>query len=292
MNKCSAVGLLAALFLAAPLPAHAILLRYRPKINALTKHRIAADGTLTASSEETGQITEMEVTAHVDCREKALSDTAETTRVETRWIRGVVTAKTNGQVRTEQLATRRSVVEMDQRKRLLEIVEQDSQAGGEPGDPVGAALKAWAGLLGRLGALPEGDVAVGDFWSDELTFPAPAPSTDDILPRIPHDFGVEMLAPPGGFGRVVSARSELLALTTFQGRKCAKIRTSFEGCSAPDLSEPATPTGDVTFQGHLLRYYDYENAVEIYRELSARAEVRRGAISTVTALELKITLAE
>jgi len=283
MKRRCAVGLVAGLLLVTCVPANAIVLRYRPKINELTKHQITADVRIQTSIEGMGQVTQREATASVDYIEKALSETAETTRLETRWVRGILTTKANGEVHTEELPTGRVVADMDRRKRLAGVVETDFGGEADLSELMGPGAETWTNLFAQFGAFPEGDIEVSGAWSEELKIP--------ISPAGPE---VE-----------ITVESRLLALTTFQGRKCAKIQTSFEGPISLDLSDFGAPTEEVKgameamLQGDMLWYYDYENSVDVYQEASARMdtnlsmsapEAPGGTITTEARLKLKMTL--
>ncbi len=244
------------------------------------------DGHIQTSVEGIGPVTEREVTTSVDYLAKAVSETAETTRVETRWIRAILTTKANGETHTHELPAARAVVDIDRRKRVVEVVE--TSFAGEPDLPelMAAGPKTWTNLFARFGVFPEGDVEVGASWSEELSVPVA----------------------PGGPEVEIAVASRLLALTTFQSRKCAKIRTSFEVPVSLDLSDFGAAAQEAeggrleaAFQGDVLWYYDYENSVDVYQEASARMEADLsmsgpgtpgGTITTEARLDLKLTLAE
>ncbi|MDH4179370.1 MAG: hypothetical protein OEV33_02585, partial [Armatimonadota bacterium] len=237
------------------------------------------------SIEGAGQFTQREATASVDYVEKALSETAETTRVESRWVRGTLTTKANGESHTEELPPGRMVADIDQRKRLAEVVEADFGGGVDSSALMGSGAETWTSFFAQFGQFSEGDIEVGDSWSEKLKIPI-APAGSEIE---------------------VTVESRLLALTTFQGRKCAKIRASFEGPISLDLSDFGAPSEEAkgrleaTFQGDMLWYYDYENSVDVYQEASTRMEINLsvsegevpgGTITTLATLKMKMTLAE
>ncbi|UCC68295.1 MAG: hypothetical protein JSV79_14520 [Armatimonadota bacterium] len=283
MKRRCAMGLVAGLLVASCLPAHAIVLRYRPKINELSKRNITVEGSMQTSIEGAGQFTQREATASAEYVEKALSETAETTRVESRWIRGTLTTKANGESHTEELPPGRMVADIDRRKRLVEVVEADFGGGVDSWSLMGSGAETWTSFFAQFGQFPEGDIEVGDSWYEELKIPI-APASSEIK---------------------VTVESHLLALTTFQGRKCAKIRASFEGPISLDLSdfgassEEAKGRLEATFHGDTLWYYDYENSVDVYQEASTRMEINLsvseheapgGTITTEATLKMKMAL--
>ncbi len=282
LRRC-AVGLAAWLVFAAVLPAHAIVLRYRPKVNEVAKHNISMAGGVRVSMEGMGQVMEMELTGSLDYTEKVLSETDETTRVETRLLGGAMAVKVSGESHTQPVPTGRMVVDLDQRGRLVKIIEAEFESVATP-KLMGPGAETWTSMPNQFGAFPEGDIEVNDSWSEQLKIPTAL----------------------GGPEIGMTINSRLLALTTFQGRKCAKIRTSFEGPIKLNLSELGTPTEGVegtmeaTLQGDMLWYYDYENSVHVYYEGAVGMEmnlamsgpdVPAGAMTTQVLMDVKMTLA-
>jgi hypothetical protein len=247
MRRRWAVGVVAGLLLATCLPAHAIVLRYQPKVGEATKHKVSMSGTMLASVPGMGQVMQMELNGAVDYTEKALSETAETTRVETRLLGGSMTVKMEGQSQTEEMPTGRVVTDTDRRGRLVNLVEANVGGQNAMPDAMGPGSATWGS---QFVALPEGTVEVNDSWSDTLKIP-----TAPIGPEIP-----------------LTVKSQLLELPTFQNRKCAKIRTSFEGPMNLDLSALGMPaeagkgTMEASLQGDMILYYDYENSLQVYSE--------------------------
>jgi hypothetical protein len=249
MRRGYVVGVAAGLWLVSCVPAQAVVLRYRPTVGEVVKHKISMAGRMETTMAGMGQSMRMEMTGTIDYAEEALSETEETTRVENRWLGGKMSVRMNGESQSEDMPTGRLVVELDRRGRMVKMVE--AEFGGESltqgmMGPDLENLPTWS----QFGAFPEEDVKVDDAWSEELEFPA-----------------VE-----GGPELTLVLNSRLLALTTFQERKCAKIRTTFEGPLAFDLSEMAPAeeevegTMEAVLQGDMMWYYDYENSVYVYAE--------------------------
>jgi len=252
MRRGYVVGLVTGLWLVSCLPAHAVVLRYRPKVGEMTKHKVSMSGRMETSMAGTavpGATMRMEMTGAIDLAEKALSQTEETTRVENRWLGGKISVKMDGQSQSVDVPTGRMVVDVDPRGRAVKLIEaamEDQSLTPQAMGPDFQTMVGWS----EFGAFPEGDVKVDDTWSDEIKLP-----TGEEGPEI-----------------TLQISSRLLALTTFQERKCAKIRTSFEGPMTFDLSkmapadEEAEGEMEAVLQGDMVWYYDYENSVYVYAE--------------------------
>ena len=284
MKRRCVLVLAAGLLAAACLPAHAIVLRYAPKVGEVTKHRASMAGRMETEMAGMGPAMRVEMTMSMEYSEKAVSATEETTRVETRLLGGNATMKMNGESHTEGLPSGRMVADMDRRGRVVRVVEADF--GGEemaqamaPGSD---AFPNWS----QFAAFPEGDVEVDDSWTDELEIPT-APEGPELK---------------------LTFTSRLLALTTFQDRKCAKLRSSFEGPMKFDMSDVNVPGGqggegsmEATLQGDMLWYYDYENSVYVYGEGSIGMDMtmsmpmpegESGSMTTKMVMNVKTTLAK
>ena len=284
MRRGYVVGLLAGMWLVSCVPAQAVVLRYHPKVGEVVKHKISMAGRMETTMPAAGQSMRMEMTGVVDYAEKALSETEETTRMENRWLGGKMSLKMNGESQSVDMPTGKLVVDLDRRGRMVKMVEAEfggeSPAGGMMGPDL-ENLPTWS----QFGAFPEDDVKVDDSWSEELEFPA-----------------LE-----GGPELTLVVNSRLLALTTYQERKCAKIRTSFEGPMSMDISKVA-PAGaaaegamEAVLQGDMLWYYDYENSVYVYAEgaigmnmtmAMAGPEMAGGEMAMNMVMNVKYALAE
>jgi hypothetical protein len=108
---------------------------------------------------------------------------------------------------------------------------------------------------------------------------------------------------PDGPEMELAFNSRLLKLTTFQDRKCAKIRTTFSGPMHLDMSSMGMPAGEdaemeATLQGDMLWYYDYESSVYVYGEGTvgidmsfSMPEEMGGAVTVKMVLNIKTGLA-
>jgi hypothetical protein len=284
MKRQYVLGLVACFLAAGSLPAQAIVLRYQPKVGEVTKHKASMAGRMETEMPGMDQTMHIEMTMSMDYSEKALSATDETTRLETRLLGGSATMKMNGESHTEDMPTGRMVADMDRRGRVARLVEADFGAPefGEMMAPGGETFPNWS----QFAAFPEGDVKVEDSWSDELQIPT----------------GL------GGPELKLTFTSRLLALTTFQDRRCAKIRSSFEGPMQFDMSDMNLPgeqgaegSMEATLQGDMLWYYDYENSVYVYGEGSVGMDMKMsmampegagGTMTTRMVMNIKTTLGE
>lgn len=284
MKRRCAVGLVAGLLLVACLPAHAIVLRYRPEVDQVTKHKMTMAGRMEMSVEGMGQLMQMEITGTLNYAEKALSATAEATQVETRLTGGTMTAKGGGQSQTQDMPTGRMVADIDPRGRVLKMVSAEFEGEDAMAQGMGPGADTWSTMPAQFGAFPEGDINVDDTWAEELKIPTS----------------------PDGPEMTMNLESQLLALTTFQGRKCAKVRTSFEGPMNLDMADFGGAAGgvegamDAMLQGDMLWYYDYENSIYVYGEgavgmdmnISVAGADMPGGMTAQMLMNVKMSLAE
>ena len=284
MKRRCTVGLAAGLLLVACLPAHAIVLRYRPKVDEVTKHKMTMSGRMEMSMEGMGQLMQMEISGSLDYAEKALSATEEATRVETRLTGGTMTAKAGGESQAQDMPTGRMVADIDPRGRVVKMVSSEFEGEDAMAQGMGPGADTWSTMPAQFGAFPEGDVTVNDTWSEELKIPTS----------------------PDGPEMTMKLESQLLALTTFQGRKCAKVRTSFEGPMNLDMGDFGGAAGEVEgtmdamLQGDMLWYYDYENSLYVYGEgavgmdmnISVAGADTAGGMTAQMLMNVKMSLAE
>jgi len=240
---------------AVALPAHAVVLRYTPKVGAVAKHKVTVAGRMQADMEGAGETMRMEMDGWVEYTESALSETADTVRIETRLTAGKMTMKMGEESQSEEMPTGRMVADMDRRGRLVKMVEADF--GGEVGaaDFMSGGMGNWSSFS-AFSAFPEGDVKVDDTWSDEVRLPS-------------FEGGPEI---------ALSANSRLLELGTYGGRHCAKVRTYVKGpmkFSMPGM-EGIAEQMEATLQGTVVWYYDYENSVYVSGEGSLGMEMTMG----------------
>jgi hypothetical protein len=228
-------------------PAQAIVLRYAPKVGEVHKQKATIAGRMQTTMEGIGEAVRAEMTGEMEYSEKALSQTDTVTRVQTDLSGGKMSMTMAGQSQSLDMPTGKMVVDMDRQGRVVKLVEMDMPGSEQMMGAAGAEnFPNWS----QFGAFPEGDVAVNDTWSDKLSMPAG----------------------PGMPAIEISYKCTLLDLSTFQGRKCAKIRTTFSGPFEMDLSKMAGVGAGAggamngTMQGDLVWQYDYENSVYVYGE--------------------------
>ncbi len=113
------------------------------------------------------------------------------------------------------------------------VLEHRISGGGTWGDSLSGGLSALAGT----GSFPASEVKPGDSWTGQYTI-----ALGDPLPAM-----------------TVSAKCQLLELTTYRGRPCAKIRSVFS--SPPQVTTAVAATGRL--EGTALTYYDYVHSVVV-----------------------------
>ncbi|MBN1461429.1 MAG: hypothetical protein JXA57_18025 [Armatimonadetes bacterium] len=248
MRRYRLTGLMACLLLGMCLPAHAIVLRYSPTPGEVHKSKAEMAGKVETSMPAMGQTARIELTMDMDYAEKVVSRTEGVTRVETEVLSGKVVTKMTQpmeQTQTTDVPTGRVVVDLDNRGRVVKMVEADmpgadmSQFGAQGAE----SFPNWS----QYSSFPEEEIKEGDEWTATLEVPTA----------------------PDGPTLKIDLTSELIAVTTFQDRKCAKIRTRFSGPLEMDMSgatggESGATAG--TMQGDVLWYYDYENSIYVYGE--------------------------
>lgn len=245
MRRGHIAGVALCLWLAAGLPAHAVLLRYSPKVGETIKYRVSMAGRTESSVEGMPEPMRMELSGAIQYTSKALSETTDTVRIETRVTGGKFTAKAAGQSQGEDVPKGKVVADMDRRGRMVKMIESD--LGGKSGaeDFMTGGAGSWSSFA-NFAAFPEGEVKVNDTWSDEMKIPSAE----------------------GGPEVNLTLASRLLAVAPYQGRNCAKIRTSFKGPLSFDLPAEAAEGSqmEATLQGDLVWYYDYEKSVYVSGE--------------------------
>lgn len=275
MRKLLWVGLAAVLCAAHAGPADAIVLRYRPKVGEVTKYKAEMSGRTHIATGGVEQAEPAQVTSLLRYQERVLRETEELTRVEIELTGGAVTAKVAGTTQSSELPTGRVVVDRDRQSRLAAVV--DAEGFGPGVDALGLGPDAWS-KLSALGTLPSGNVEVGDSWTEEVKVPVSAG-----LPET-----------------TIKATSKLLSLTTLQGRRCAKIRTSLRGAMKLDSAQlaGAVQALEATFEGDLVWHYDYERSVPVHSEgtvttvvtVPPREPELPGGVKATTRLQVKVTV--
>jgi len=222
------------------------VLKYRPKVDSVLKHKASMAGRMESSMEAMGQTMRAEITMDMDYSEKVLSQTDETTRVETELLGGKTEVNMAGMKQTIDMPTGKMVTDLDPRGQVVKLVEADLT--GTDQQVMGQGSESFPNWS-QFSAFPEGDIKEGDSWKGTVTIP--------MGPDAPT---IEM-----------SYTSKLIALTTFQDRKCAKLQTGFSAPLELDASQLGGGQGsdgnvNATLSGDILWYYDYENSVYVYGE--------------------------
>ncbi len=285
MKRHCLTGMAALLVLAVCVPADAVVLRFRPKVGSVQRHKASMAGRMETTMEGIGQTMRAEMTIDMEYSEKVLSQTEEATRLETELLGGRSEVTFNQQTQTMDVPTARMVADLDAQGRVIELIEADMPEGPMSEQLMGKGVESFPNWS-RFSAFPEGDVKEGDSWSDTITIPTT----------------------PGGPELEMTFQSKLIALTTFQSRKCAKIRTSFSAPIDLDLAQlslgeeqDAEGAMTATLQGDLLWYYDYENSVYVYGEGTVGMDMKMsmqipnapgGMMTTKMVMNLKTTLVQ
>jgi len=246
MNRRWLMGMVAGAMMVACMPAHAIVLRYTPKVGEVHKQKASMAGRMEMTMAALGQTMRGEMTIEMDYSEKALSQTETVTRMQTDLLGGKGSFSMAGQSQTMDMPTGKIVADMDRLGAMVKLIEMD-MPGSEQFMGSGAeSLPNWS----QYSTFPEGDLKVGDTWSGKVSIPA-----GPDMPSIEMTF-----------------KCTLLDLTTFKGRNCAKIRTVFNGPFTMDMAgaqgvPPGTEgTVDAVMDGNMDWYYDYDNSVYAYGE--------------------------
>jgi len=283
MKRAYVVSLATCLLAVLVLPAQAVLLRYHPKVGVATKHKFTTAGRTEIAAEAMPEPMRMEMEAVMHSLEKALSETSDTVKVETRLFDSSVKITMAGQTQTQALPEIRRVTQMDRRARTLKVEEADGEELGGAQQMMPGGPETWGNWASFM-PFPEKDVKAGDKWSDELS----------------------LASLTGMEGVTIKFTSEMIALTTFQARKCAKIRTVFEVPLNPDPSQMAGPGEEAAesptegiMKGTMLWYYDYENSVYVYAEGATEmstsmdmGEAIGGSTTSKALMNMKMTLVE
>ena len=235
------------------LPADAVVLRFKPGVNSIVKHKVTMSGRTEMTNEMLPQPMRMGLTMVMISRQKVLGRTDQGLKVQTTSSGGTMTMTfegvegmeglggMGGGKQSQKLPDSKMVAIMDERGRVQQIVSSDVPGASD----MPLSNDTLASLSGMTG-FPEGDVKANDTWADEMKIPA-SEGTPEIN---------------------LSVNSRLLELLTYQGRPCAKIRTSFKGPMSFDLSQMAGKAGsnasgtmEATLQGTFTQYYDYAHSV-------------------------------
>jgi hypothetical protein len=263
--------------------AQSVLLRFRPKVNSIVKHKITLSGRMEMTTAMLPEPMRVQLTMAMMSREKVLGETPEGLKIQTTTSEGKVKMVMEGMgesdAQSQKIPDSKVVMVMDDRGRVKEVVSTDIPGAGEQMPLSNETLASLGGMAG----FPEGNLKVNDTWTSEVKLP-----TAEGMPEIN-----------------LSMNSRLLELLTYQERKCAKIRTAFSGPLSFDLSQVAgAPAGaagtmEATVQGTFTQYYDHENSVWLDGEgqmtmnmtMNVSAEgVDTGAMTTKMVMNMKMQL--
>ncbi len=270
-------------------PAHAIELRFKPKVGLETKHKLMISARVeTASETEEGDSEQQrsEATARIEFTRKALSETDDETLMETRCLSAKVNLKADDKTEEADLGPYRSVVHMNRQHESGEVEEAEGDDPPEAeGDNTCGTLSSlqlgcgmWASLLEEL-RLPAEAVEPGAIWKHEGSL---------------SEVGDHKIA----------FTYKLEELTSVSGRKCARIRVTWRNqwqlkeSDLKDLLEEDTLVGlgdtEGIQTGDLVWLYNYENSVDVLVEGSIGHETTNSAFSSTekVLMNLKLALVE
>lgn len=269
----TAVWLTVLLWAVACLPAHAIKLRYRPAKGTVVKHKTTLTGTTTMDMPMGQGTMNMTTNGFITTTEKVLEATDNTVTVETVVTGGTMTLNMGGREQSIAMPQTRMVAETDDRGRVTKVIEAD--LGTQTGPMAGMDYNDFAEFSA---AFPDKDLDINDTWKDQM--------------KLPLGEGQEI---------ILTANSRLLQLTTLQGRKCAKIRSAFQGPMNMDLTAQGggVMTGQMSAQ--FVTYYDYENSVYVSSEGTVNLTMTMSMtdpsgesmdVSTKTSMKIKVKLVQ
>ena len=266
--------------------AHAVDLRFRPRVGEEHKYSLLISGRVLSSGvdmEDSAADFRSEGSVRIHYAVKALSETEEQTLVEVRQLDGEATLSAEGETATVALPPFRSVFRFD-RQRESEVEDQE---GGDPPDSEDMPDEV-CGILAEL------EVGCG-MWTE---------AADCLyLPKEPVEVGATW-SHEGKVGDTVhTTEYKLEQLTERSGRKCAKIRakwrTPYAITDLPGLPEEAESNAEWLRMeglttGEVVVFYDYENSLDVYVEGTIGSESKPEAADAGTKmlLNLKISLVE
>ncbi len=247
---------LAALLAASSAPCcHAIVLRYEPKVGQTATYKAMFAGRMQRAIEGDVPFAAFEryqVTATLTYTSEVLSQTDDATMVKIRMEDGQADVKAGDVAETVDLGTLQAQTTVDRRRLGTDAdvtAEADfAEVHPELIDALGSLRilgDLWLGLADVL-YLPEGDVGPGATW-----FHKDVPEGDEPFPILKIDH-------------------RLIELTSYKGRKCAKIavswRAPFSDIPFPVRGGAVEASASGVLSGEYIVYYDYENCLEVYVE--------------------------
>ncbi len=235
--------------------ARGVVMEYKPKVGQTATYKAMFAGRMQRAIEgdvpyATSQ--RYQVTATLEYATEVLSQTDDATIVKIRMSEGQAEVKTGDVAQTVDLGTLQAEATVD-RRRLGTAADVTAEADfAEIHLDVIDALESlhllgdeWLGLVDVL-YLPEGDVKPGATWSHK-----DEPEGEEPFPTVTIDH-------------------RLIELTSYGGRKCAKIavswRVPFSDIPFPLGGEGVEASASGILSGEYLVYYDYENCLEVYVE--------------------------
>ncbi len=270
------------------LPAHAIELRFKPKVGLETKHKLMVSARVEMPDlTEEGNFEQArgEATAHIEFTRKALSETDDETLMEIRCTSAKASVKSDEVTEEVDLGLYRAVEHVNRQRESGETEEQEGVDPPESASEACTTLSGlqlgcgmWASLLEEL-RLPQEAVEPGATWKHEVAI---------------SEFG----------DHETTYTYKLEELTTVSGHKCARIRVKWRNqwqlkeSDLKDLVEDDTlvGTGDTKGiqTGDLVWLYDYENSIDFRLEGSIGRETTNSTLGSTekTLMNIKLVLVE
>jgi hypothetical protein len=224
------------------LPAQAVLLRYTPKVGTISSYTVTTAIRNETTSESLPAPLLLQYSGTTRIRVKVLAQTSGGRKVQSSAAGGTVKRVIKGVGATTLKRPDSSLAAIyDDQAYLTQVVS--TSTGRASGQSITADNTIYA-----LGVIPftAEEVKPGDTWTGEIQFP------------------LLLEAPPSSFKATV----RLLSVAPYKGRTCAKLRVTYNGDYAVDLSQTpqararnAQGSSSGTVEGSVIAYYDYADSV-------------------------------
>jgi hypothetical protein len=276
--RIAGIGIGLALLL--PTPASALQLRYKFKPGSTTTYRVMVASAALAQIPVAPEPVKMQFSLELKTVQKVLS-LSRSGVADLEWTNSAGTMKMTAMGRSNSSKLPREVtrLKLTDRGKLLSYRAQPASGGQAPvaapaGGPIGMEgadpMRALAGLN-----FPDRDLKPGDTWAAESKV----------------DMG-------NGQSVVMKIASKFEALTSYKGRKCARITTAFEmpmdATGMGGEGEGASMKGEGKVAGQVTTLFDYEAGRELYADGSVVMLVKlqmSGAMDPAAGQSLEMTSA-
>jgi hypothetical protein len=241
--------------------AQAIQLRYKFRKGDVSTYRTMVAAAGRSETPFTPAAMKMQMTVDVLSTQRVLSVAPNgTAQIESKNLSGTMRMTNSGKTETSKVPPERTIYTLTDRGRLLryrdlatngkagDATSERSAPGGSAADGAATGLENTDQLKALYGLnFPARDLKPGDTWNAESKV----------------DIG-------SGQSVLVKIASRFLALTSFQGRRCAKILTAFEMPMAPPggagEAEGVSMTSDGKVTGQITSFFDIAEGREVYTD--------------------------